>query len=187
MVQVTELGYMGLGVKSLKDWKDYATKILALEVADEGEPGRCYLRMDYWQHRFILEEDGTDDLNFLGFRVAGQEEFREMYRKLTNAGIEVRIGSDAEAADRRVLEVMKLKDASGFPIEIFHGPQVQFDQAGDTLDQRTLLAQAPQAHTHEGFLHSLPSQHLQNPGAAFATIRQFRAYAEAALCVDCEA
>jgi 2,3-dihydroxyethylbenzene 1,2-dioxygenase len=91
MVQVTELGYMGLGVKSLNDWKDYATKILGLEVADEGEAGRCYLRMDYWHHRIILEEDGTDDLNFLGFRVAGVEEFREMHRKLTNAGIDVRI------------------------------------------------------------------------------------------------
>ena len=128
MVQVTELGYMGLGVKSLNDWKDYATKILGLEVADEGEAGRCYLRMDYWHHRIILEEDGTDDLNFLGFRVAGVEEFREMHRKLVNAGIDVRIGTYEEAADRRVLEVMKLKDASGFPIEIFHGPQVQSDK-----------------------------------------------------------
>lgn len=128
MVQVTELGYMGLGVKSLNDWKDYATKILALEVADEGEAGRCYLRMDYWHHRIILEEDGADDLNFLGFRVAGVEEFREMHRKLVDAGIDVRIGSYEEAADRRVLEVMKLKDASGFPIEIFHGPQVQADK-----------------------------------------------------------
>src|SRR3546814_13341388 len=84
--------------------------------------------MDYWHHRFILEEDGTDDLNYLGFRVAGVEEFREMHRKLTGAGLEVRIGTYEEASDRRVLEVMKLKDASGFPIEIFHGPQVQADK-----------------------------------------------------------
>nr|AMK59524.1 2,3-dihydroxybiphenyl dioxygenase [uncultured bacterium UPO69_UPO79_UPO80] len=128
MVQVTELGYMGLGVKSLAAWKDYAAKILGLEVVDEGETGRCYFRMDNWHHRFIVDEDGTDDLNFLGFRVAGLVEFREMHKHLTSNGIDVRVGSDKEAAERRVLEVMKLKDASGFPIEIFHGPQVQADK-----------------------------------------------------------
>ena len=128
MVQVTELGYMGLGVKDLAQWKDFASKILGLEVTDEGEPGRCYFRMDYWHHRFIVDEDGTDDLNYLGFRVAGTEEFRQMHRQLTEAGIKVRIGSPEEADERRVLEVMKLNDASGYPIEIFHGPQVQADK-----------------------------------------------------------
>jgi 2,3-dihydroxyethylbenzene 1,2-dioxygenase len=128
MAQITELGYLGLGVKSLEQWKKFASEILALEVADEGEAGRCYLRMDYWHHRIILEEDGTDDLNFLGFRVAGVEEFREMAKQLTDAGVKVRIGTPEEADDRRVLEIMKLEDASGYPIEIFHGPQVQADK-----------------------------------------------------------
>lgn len=128
MIQVTELGYMGLGVKDLSAWKDFASKILGLEVADDGEAGRCALRMDYWRQRFFLDEDGTDDLNFLGFRVAGQDEFRRMERQLTDAGVAVRIGSPVEADQRHVLEVMKLNDASGFPIEIFHGPQIQADK-----------------------------------------------------------
>ena len=51
MIQVTELGYVGLGVKSLSDWKEFASNILGLEVVDEGEAGRCFLRMDYWHHR----------------------------------------------------------------------------------------------------------------------------------------
>lgn len=128
MVQVTELGYMGIGVKHLDRWKDYAAKILALEVVDEGEPGRCYFRMDNWHHRFIVDEDGKDDLNYLGFRVAGGDEFRGMARHLADNGVKVRIGTPQEADDRRVLEVMKLEDASGYPIEIFHGPQVQSDK-----------------------------------------------------------
>ena len=128
MVQITELGYAGIGVKSLAAWKDFGARILGFEVADEGEAGRCYFRMDYWHHRLIVEEDGSDDLNFLGFRVAGTDEFREMHRKLVDAGIKVRIASPEEADDRRVLEVMKLADASGNPIEIFHGPQIQFDK-----------------------------------------------------------
>ena len=128
MVQVTELGYATLGVKSLAAWKDFASNILGLEVVDEGEAGRCYLRMDNWHHRLILDEDGADDLTLLGFRVAGQEEFREMARQLADAGVAVQIGTPAEADERRVLEVMKLNDASGYPIEIFHGPQIQPDK-----------------------------------------------------------
>ncbi len=128
MVQITELGYVALGVKNLAEWTAFASSIIGLEAFDEGEPGRAYLRMDYWRHRIILDEDGSDDLNVLGFRVAGVEEFRAMARRLTDAGVAVRIGSPAEADARRVLEIMMLNDASGYPIEIFHGPQVQADR-----------------------------------------------------------
>lgn len=126
MVQITELGYVGLGVKSLAEWKRFASEILGLEVVEESD--RCWLRMDYWHHRFILEEDGTDDLNFVGFRVAGVEEFREMARTLKDAGVAIEIATPAEAGERRVLELMRLKDPSGYRIEIFHGPQVQADK-----------------------------------------------------------
>lgn len=128
MVQVTELGYVGLGVSDLDKWKTYAAEILGVEVVDEGEKDRCYFRLDNWHHRVIVDQDGTDDLNFLGFRVAGVEEFREMQKQLADAGIAFRIGSREEAEERRVLEVMKLEDASGNPIEIFHGPQIQPDK-----------------------------------------------------------
>ena len=42
MVQVTELGYMGLGVKDLDEWKAFATDIIGMELADEGERDRVY-------------------------------------------------------------------------------------------------------------------------------------------------
>ena len=126
MTAITELGYMRLGVSSLSAWKQYATQILGLELVDEGEPGRCYLRMDSWHHRFILEEDGSDDLNALGLRVAGPEEFRAMDRRLSEANVGHEIGSRALADDRRVLEIMLLDDPNGNPIEIFHGPLVQY-------------------------------------------------------------
>src|SRR5579875_925782 len=103
---VTELGYMRLGVSDLGRWKDYATQILGLELVEEGEPGRCYLRMDSWHHRFILEEDGSDDLNALGLRVAGVEEFADMRRRLEAAGVRHEVGSPALALDRHVLEIM---------------------------------------------------------------------------------
>jgi 2,3-dihydroxyethylbenzene 1,2-dioxygenase len=126
MVQVTELGYMGIGVKDIDQWKNFATQIIGLELADDGEPDRCYLRMDYWHHRLVVHSDGADDLGYLGFRVAGPEEFGQMQHQLSEAGIKYRVGSEDEAMERRVLEVLKLDDPDGNPIEIFHGPEVQF-------------------------------------------------------------
>ena len=62
MIQVTELGYMGFGVKDLDAWKQFATGILGFELVDEGESDRCYLRMDYQHHRMVMHADGSDDL-----------------------------------------------------------------------------------------------------------------------------
>lgn len=128
MSQVTELGYLGIGVKDLEAWKNFATNTVGLELTDEGERDRCYLRMDYWHHRIILHNDSSDDLMYLGFRVAGAEEFAAMQQQLSAAGIKFRVGSEEEASERHVLEVLKLNDPSGNPLEIFHGPEVQFSK-----------------------------------------------------------
>ena len=126
MVQVTELGYVGIGVKRLDDWKRFAAEIVGLEVADDGEGDRCHLRMDYWHHRIVLHADGSDDLAYLGFRIAGPDELGEMQRQLVDAGIAFRVASEDEARERRVLELVKLEDPDGTPVEIFHGPEVHF-------------------------------------------------------------
>ena len=59
MVQVTELGYMGIGVRDLDEWKNFAANIVGMEVLDEGDRDRCYLRMDYHHHRLIVDRDGS--------------------------------------------------------------------------------------------------------------------------------
>jgi 2,3-dihydroxybiphenyl 1,2-dioxygenase len=128
MVQVTEMGYMGIGVKDLDGWQNFAGNLIGMEVANDGERDRCYLRMDYWHHRLVMHRDDSDDLLYLGFRVAGPEEFATIQHQLSAAGLKFRIGSEDEAGERKVLEVLKLTDPDGTPIEIFHGPQVQFSK-----------------------------------------------------------
>jgi 2,3-dihydroxybiphenyl 1,2-dioxygenase len=125
MVQVTELGYMGIGVKALDEWKNFATQIIGMELSDDGESDRVYLRMDYWHHRLVLHANGSDDLEYLCLRVAGPDEFRQMQHQLSEAGIKYSIGSEDEAFERHVLEVIKLSDPGGNPVEIFHGPEIQ--------------------------------------------------------------
>ena len=117
---VTELGYIGIGVKSLSQWKEFASQILGLEVVDECEPSCCFLRLDYWHHRIVVEEDGSDDLT--------AEEFGHMQKQLSDAGVAYQLASREQADERRVLELMRLTDPAGNPIELFHGPLVQPDK-----------------------------------------------------------
>ncbi len=127
MTEVTELGYVSIGVSDLAAWDKFAAQVLGLEVVPGEDAKTRYLRMDYWHHRIKLVEDGTDDLQVIGLRLAGVLEFRAMAQRLQAAGIGVRIGTAAEATARQVLEIMFLEDPNGYPLELFHGPLVQYN------------------------------------------------------------
>jgi 1,2-dihydroxynaphthalene dioxygenase len=125
---VIELGYMGISVTDPEAWKSFASQMLGLQVLDEGEKDRFYLRMDYWHHRIIVHhDDGEDDLKYLGWRVAGKPEFEALAQKLTDAGYDIRICDKAEADERMVLGLMKTTDPGGNPTEIFWGPRIDLN------------------------------------------------------------
>jgi 2,3-dihydroxybiphenyl 1,2-dioxygenase len=125
MAKVTELGYIGIGVKDGEAWKEYATQVIGMELLDEGEDDRFYLRMDNWHHRIVVHTSGEDDLLYLGWRVAGPMELQEMEQQLKAAKVPYRVGTEAEASERRVLGLLRLADPGGNPIDIFYGPQVE--------------------------------------------------------------
>jgi 2,3-dihydroxybiphenyl 1,2-dioxygenase len=119
---VTELGYLGIGIRDLDAWRFYANEILGMEwVEDSSE---LSLRMDYWHHRILLQPSEEDDVLFAGFRVCGPEEFRAMQQHLEECGVPFTVASPAEAEKRCVLEFLRLMDPAGLPLEIFHGPLV---------------------------------------------------------------
>ncbi len=124
MSKVTELGYLGLSISNLDRWKAYACEIVGMELFDEGEGDRVYLRMDEWHHRITLHLGGDDDLAYAGWRVAGPTEFAAMAENLKKAGIDFRRGTAEEAAERRVMGILKTVDPAGNGVEIFWGPQV---------------------------------------------------------------
>src|SRR2546428_639075 len=62
MAKVTELGYLGIGVSDAAAWKEYATQVVGMELLDEGEADRFYLRMDNWHHRIVVHTSGEDDV-----------------------------------------------------------------------------------------------------------------------------
>jgi 2,3-dihydroxyethylbenzene 1,2-dioxygenase len=121
-VAVTELGYVGFGVKDLDAWRTFTSEILGMEFVEID--GGAKLRTDYWHHRVILQSAHDEDLLFAGFRVAGPEEFRQMQSQLEHCGVAYEVATQAEAEGRCVLELLRLNDPAGNPLEIFHGPQV---------------------------------------------------------------
>ncbi|MFZ4605604.1 MAG: VOC family protein [Caulobacter sp.] len=124
MAAVTELGYVGFNITDADAWRRFATDVVGLEVLDEGEADRFYLRMDYWHHRFVMHISDVDDIAYSGWRVADEGALDEIKAQLTAAGYSYRDGSREEAAERRVLGLIKLKDPSGNPVEIFFGPLI---------------------------------------------------------------
>jgi 2,3-dihydroxyethylbenzene 1,2-dioxygenase len=124
MVKVTELAYMGFNISDGDAWRDYAAACVGMEVLDEGEGDRFYLRMDHWHHRFVMHVGADDDLAYLGWRVAGPRELEAMARQLEDAGVDVRAAGAAEAEERHVLGLLKLEDPGGNPTEIFYAPRV---------------------------------------------------------------
>lgn len=128
MASVTQLGYLGIGVSELARWEHFATEVLGLQVAGADSDGSMFLRMDEYHHRFALLPGGNDDVAFVGWEVRDQPSLDEIRRRLSADGVEVAEGTPEETRARRVVGLIRLKDPSGIPTEIYFGPLMNFEQ-----------------------------------------------------------
>jgi len=85
MVKVTELAYIGFSISDADAWRDFAASCVGMEILDDNEDDRFYLRMDHWHHRFVMQVGDEDDLAYLGWRVAGPRESEAMGQLLQPA------------------------------------------------------------------------------------------------------
>jgi 2,3-dihydroxybiphenyl 1,2-dioxygenase len=121
---VTELGYVGIGVIDLAAWRTYATGVAGMEARD-GPGAGFQLRLDTWHHRIEVCKDASDDVRYLGWRVADQDALEGMAQRLERAGVPFRRGTEEEAEERCVLGLLKLADPAGIATEIFFGPEIE--------------------------------------------------------------
>jgi 3,4-dihydroxy-9,10-secoandrosta-1,3,5(10)-triene-9,17-dione 4,5-dioxygenase len=123
MAGVTQLGYLGIGVRDIGEWHRYAEGVLGLNVAARDSDGTMLLGMDEQHHRFALHEDARDDVLYAGWQVDDASAVNAIAGRLTDAGVEVLDGSRDHAERRRVGGLIKFRDPDGNDCEVFHGPE----------------------------------------------------------------
>jgi extradiol dioxygenase len=121
-VGITQLGYVGIGVRDLARWETFATRIVGLELSARDPDGTLYLRLDDYHHRLLLHPSGEDDLLYVGWQVATPQALADLVARLRAAGVSVSPGSPEERAQRRVQGLVKVTAPSGFAFELFYGP-----------------------------------------------------------------
>lgn len=127
MSAVQALGYVGLGVKDLDAWENFATQILGLQSGGRTDDGRLLLRMDEYAYRLALHRDDSDDIAYAGWEVADAQGLREVAERLRAIGVEVSAGSAEHAKMRGVTDLLRFSDPNGVACEAFYGPSIRFE------------------------------------------------------------
>jgi len=121
---ISQLGYVGLGVKDLKAWEQFATEVLGLAISEQGSDGALYLRMDEYHHRIALLPGGQDDVAYVGWEVPDVQTMEALGAKLEGAGVAVSRVSSEEKERRKVYDLIRFEDPNGVTLEVFYGPLV---------------------------------------------------------------
>ena len=124
MAAVSQLGYLGLGVKDVGGWRGYAESVLGLRTVGSQPDGDLQLGMDAHHHRFTLHEDDRDDIAYVGWQTESADEMNAIAERLEAAGVKVRPGSRETAERRHVAGLIAFDDPDGHAVEVFHGPEM---------------------------------------------------------------
>ncbi len=122
MASVSQLEYVGIGVTDITAWENFATGILGMSISERGADSSLKLRMDDHHYRLAVHPGGDDDIAYLGWEVPNRETLAAIAGQIKEAGAEVAQGSDAEARERNVVELIKFRDPNGIASEVCYGP-----------------------------------------------------------------
>lgn len=119
---VRTLGYVVIGTRDLDAWRRFACDALGLMAtpAPDGEKA-LHLRSDDRPLRVRVEERDTEDLVAVGWELANRAAFEAAIDALKREGIDVEAGSDELRASRCARDVVRFRDPTGSPHELYHG------------------------------------------------------------------
>lgn len=117
---VRSLGYLVLETADLPAWREFATEILGMQVAEETED-RIRFRIDEYAYRFDVHRAEADGQRAIGWEVGGPKELDEIVGRLRAAGYEVTEGTPEGARQRLVSGYATFRDPDDLmDIELFH-------------------------------------------------------------------
>jgi len=118
---VDALSYIGFTSPRASEWNELGPAVLGLQVAPAQQDGLIRLRMDDAAYRISLAEGPVDNLDHLGWGVAGPREFETAMARLKSAGVTVVRENNELASARCVAEVASFTDPFGWRQELSWG------------------------------------------------------------------
>lgn len=125
-LEITALGYLGVGTDRLDDWGNYATGLLGLQPVDRSRVQTAF-RMDDRKQRLVVNREAEGDIDFVGWELPDAAALDRLGTWLEAAGIEVTIAPRALCDQRFVAEMIWCRDPEGNRVEFFHGPEIASD------------------------------------------------------------
>jgi 2,3-dihydroxybiphenyl 1,2-dioxygenase len=120
------LGYLVVSAKSLEDWAAYGAGQLGLQGVDRSRSSLAF-RMDDRKQRIVVNEDGRTTISAYGWEMADGPALDAIAARLESNGLPVMRGSRALADQRRVADLIVVRDPAGNDVELFHGAEVAAD------------------------------------------------------------
>jgi catechol-2,3-dioxygenase len=147
MPKVSGLGHVGIYVHDLMKLRDFYSRVMGLQIADEDLENRGMVFMsahpEEEHHEFVLMKgrSGPDDakvIQQLSFKVETLAELREFYRVFKNEGVNIQrtvshgnaFGMYAFDPEGNTIEVYY---KTGFPVPQPHGDAVDLADSEDAL------------------------------------------------------
>ena len=147
MPKVSGLGHVGIYVHDLMKQRDFYSRVMGLQIADEDieERGMVFLSAhpDEEHHEFVIMKGRTGDagaqvIQQLSFKVDTLAELKEFHTVFKNEGVEIQrtvshgnaFGMYASDPEGNTIEVYY---KTGFPVPQPHGDPVDLDDSEEDL------------------------------------------------------
>ena len=147
MPKVSGLGHVGIYVHDLMKQRDFYSRVMGLEIADEDIEGRGMVFLsahpDEEHHEFVIMKGRTGDasaqvIQQLSFKVDTLAELKDFHTVFKNEGVEIQrtvshgnaFGMYATDPEGNTIEVYY---KTGFPVPQPHGDPVDLDASEEDL------------------------------------------------------
>ncbi len=113
------LGYLGLEVPDPASLTPFFGEVIGLAPGEDAGPeGTVTWRNDDKAHRVIVHPGPANDARYVGLEAVNGGAFERTVRRLEDAGVAVRGGSDDECKERRVAQLASVVAPWGIEVEV---------------------------------------------------------------------
>jgi len=124
MAEISNLGYMVLGVGNLCEWKRFAVDVIGMALGEEDTSSTLTLRADEYAQRIMLVHGALDDIIAAGWEFDTEHDLLSYVEQLRAKGVDVSEGGVELARRRKVKRLFNCTDPVGYQHEFYYGPEI---------------------------------------------------------------